>query len=152
MDGLAPRVVVTPLHNFAFPLLRYDIGDLAEVGKPCPCGRGLPVLARILGRQRNMLTYPDGRRVWPILNFKSLAEVLPIQQMRMTQRTLHHIEVELVTPKPPDAGAQARLAQTVRQNLGHAFELSFVFPAHIARSAGGKFEDFVSMLPVPSGR
>ena len=150
--GEIGRVVVTPLHNFAFPLLRYDIGDLAEVGKPCPCGRGLPVLARILGRQRNMLTYPDGRRVWPILNFKSLAEILPIQQMRMTQRSLHHIEVELVTPTPPDADTQARLAQTVRQNLGHAFELSFTFPAHIARSAGGKFEDFVSMLPVPPTR
>ncbi|HZM46141.1 MAG TPA: hypothetical protein VFC14_15000 [Burkholderiales bacterium] len=48
--GTVGRVVVTTLQNFAMPLIRYDIGDLAEVGDPCPCGRGLPVLGRILGR------------------------------------------------------------------------------------------------------
>ncbi len=45
--GETGRVVVTPLHAFAMPLFRYELGDLAEVGAPCPCGRGLPVLNRI---------------------------------------------------------------------------------------------------------
>ncbi|NNM01814.1 MAG: phenylacetate--CoA ligase family protein, partial [Gammaproteobacteria bacterium] len=45
--GETGRVFVTPLHNFAMPLLRYDIGDRAEVGGPCPCGRGLPVIKRV---------------------------------------------------------------------------------------------------------
>jgi phenylacetate-CoA ligase len=51
--GTVGRVVVTTLQNFAMPLVRYDIGDLAEVGAPCPCGRGLPVLTRIAGRVRD---------------------------------------------------------------------------------------------------
>ena len=37
--GEVGRVVVTALHNLATPLLRYDIGDYAEVGSPCSCGR-----------------------------------------------------------------------------------------------------------------
>src|SRR6185312_15465562 len=41
--GEVGKVVVTTLHNFAMPLLRYDIGDYAEVGAPCRCGRNLPV-------------------------------------------------------------------------------------------------------------
>jgi phenylacetate-CoA ligase len=45
--GEAGRVVATPFNNFAMPLLRYEVGDTAEVGAPCPCGRGLPVLTRI---------------------------------------------------------------------------------------------------------
>ena len=53
--GETGRVVVTDLHNFAMPLVRYEIGDYAEVGEPCACGRGLPVLRRIVGRVRNML-------------------------------------------------------------------------------------------------
>jgi phenylacetate-CoA ligase len=48
--GEAGRVVATPLNNFAMPLIRYDLGHYAEVGPPCPCGRGLPVLTRLLGR------------------------------------------------------------------------------------------------------
>lgn len=42
--GEIGRVIVTPLHNFATPLIRYEIGDYAKVGEPCSCGRGLPVL------------------------------------------------------------------------------------------------------------
>src|SRR6185437_16003324 len=63
--GEIGRVVLTSLHNFAMPLIRYAIGDYAEVGAPCPCGRGLPVIERLLGRRRNMVTLPDGRRAWP---------------------------------------------------------------------------------------
>ena len=51
--GRVGRLVVTDLHNFATPLIRYEIGDYAEVGEPCPCGRGLPVLKCIQGRTRN---------------------------------------------------------------------------------------------------
>ena len=36
------RVVITDLHNFATPMIRYEILDYAQVGEPCPCGRGLP--------------------------------------------------------------------------------------------------------------
>jgi phenylacetate-CoA ligase len=46
--GQTGRVVVTPIQNFQSPLIRYDTGDLAEVGRPCACGRTLPVLERIL--------------------------------------------------------------------------------------------------------
>lgn len=49
--GEVGRVVVSTLHNYAMPLFRYDLGDLAEVGPPCECGRTLPVLNRIVGRQ-----------------------------------------------------------------------------------------------------
>jgi len=48
--GETGHLVVTPLHNFATPLLRLDTGDDAELGSPCGCGRSLPVLARIRRR------------------------------------------------------------------------------------------------------
>src|SRR6185295_14515719 len=51
--GTIGRVVLTTLQNFAMPLIRYDIGDFAEPGPACPCGRALPVLTRIVGRVRN---------------------------------------------------------------------------------------------------
>ena len=50
--GETGRVVVTDLVNFGMPLLRYAPGDYAEAGAPCDCGRGLPVLNRIVGRRR----------------------------------------------------------------------------------------------------
>jgi phenylacetate-CoA ligase len=43
------RVVVSDLSSSY--LHRYDIGDYAELGK-CNCGRGLPVIKKILGRHK----------------------------------------------------------------------------------------------------
>ena len=72
--GETGRVVVTTLHNYVMPLIRYEIGDFAEVGEPCPCGRGLPVLTRILGRQQNMLTLPTGESRWTQIGRASCRE------------------------------------------------------------------------------
>src|SRR5690606_36464707 len=60
-------VVITSLFNYATPFIRYRLGDRAVAGdgEPCPCGRTLPVIARILGCARNMLVMPDGSRRWP---------------------------------------------------------------------------------------
>ena len=48
--GQPGRLVVTPLHNFAMPLLRYDTGLGAAFGPPCACGRTLPVLENLSWR------------------------------------------------------------------------------------------------------
>lgn len=140
------RVVVTPLHNFAFPLLRYEVGDYAEVGEPCPCGRGLPVIRRILGRQRNMLRLPDGRCHWPILNYKAMNTIVPLRQLRMIQVELERIEVDIVTRHRPDEATELRLGEEIQRNLGYPFKLEFHYVDAIPRSAGGKFEDFMSRV------
>jgi len=61
------RVVLTLLHNYAMPLIRYEIGDLAEVDEqmwePCSCGRTLPRLKRIIGRTLDIVVFPNGNRV-----------------------------------------------------------------------------------------
>src|SRR5438876_12297815 len=34
-----------------FPLIRYHLGDLAvATSRRCPCGRGLPLIERVIGR------------------------------------------------------------------------------------------------------
>ena len=63
--GEVGKVVASSLSNFATPMLRYENGDMAEVGESCPCGRGLHVLKRIIGRVRNMAVLPNGERLMP---------------------------------------------------------------------------------------
>lgn len=65
-DALVARAVGTSLHNLAMPLLRYDIGDEVELFRQppsCPCGRGFPLVKRILGRSRDAIVTPDGRHL-----------------------------------------------------------------------------------------
>lgn len=144
--GDVGRVVVTPLYNFAMPLLRYALGDYAEAGAPCACGRGLPVITRILGRTRNMLTLPDGGRLWPRLSELRYGEVLPVEQFQLVQKSRTQLELRLVTSRRASAEEEARLRELVLARLGHPFAVSITYPARIERGATGKYEDFRSEL------
>src|SRR5262249_14466253 len=97
--GETGRMVVTTLHNFAMPFVRYANGDYAEVGPACPCGRGLPVLTRIAGRQRNMLMRPDGVQHWPSFPTEVWGGIAPVRQLQVVQDALDHVEVRLVLPR-----------------------------------------------------
>jgi phenylacetate-CoA ligase len=142
--GEVGRVVVSTLQNYASPLFRYEVGDFAEVGDPCPCGRGLPVLRRILGRVRNMLSFPDGSRAWPTFNIAALEKVAPFSQFQIVQKTLEELEVRLVPLRPLTADEECALSQALAESLGHSFRCRFVYYEEIPRSAGGKYEDFRS--------
>ena len=62
--GEMGEVIVTDLLNFAMPMIRYRIGDMA-VSKEgdCVCGRGLPRLQKVEGRVTDFLVGSDGRLV-----------------------------------------------------------------------------------------
>lgn len=143
--GEVGRVVVTDLRNFATPLVRYDIGDMAETAaEPCACGRGLPGLRRILGRERNLILKPDGTRHWPLVGFGQFRDVAPIQQYQLIQHSRSDIEVRLVAERALASEEESRLGDVIRDALGYPFALRFVyFENEIPRGPGGKFEEFV---------
>jgi len=144
--GEIGRVVLTTLHNFAMPLIRYDIGDYAEAGAPCPCGRGLPVLKRILGRVRNMLTLPNGERYWPSLHANEIHKLAPILQQQVAQVGLNELEIRLVVARPLTAAEEEAVAEHTCASLRHRFSIAFRYLEAIPRGPTGKFEEFVSEL------
>jgi phenylacetate-CoA ligase len=65
--GESGAVVISPLDNRAMVLLNYRLGDRATLSKePCPCGRTLPLLTQMEGRQSEMIRLGDGREVTSI--------------------------------------------------------------------------------------
>ena len=146
--GEAGRVVITDLHNFGAPLIRYDIGDHAEAGAPCGCGRGLPVLSRIFGRTRNMLRMPGGRMRWPTLpSGDELGRIAPVRQFQLAQKDYERLELRLVAARPLSAAEQERVREAFLRDLGGGFRLALAFLDEIPRSAGGKYEDFRCEMP-----
>ena len=145
--GEVGRVLVTSLNNFATPLIRYELGDYAEVGEPCSCGRGLPVLKRVMGRYRNLLTLPDGTRRWPRLGYEtSLQSIAPIELMQMIQTAAEEIRVRLVMERALDAAETERLTAFIQKNLGYPFRLSFDHVDTIRNPSNAKFEQFISLI------
>ncbi|MBU3903654.1 MAG: phenylacetate--CoA ligase family protein [Gammaproteobacteria bacterium] len=145
-EGAVGRVVITDLHNYATPLIRYEIRDYAERGPACSCGRGLGSLKRIMGRRRNMVTLPDGSKHWPLVGAHRYREVADIRQYQVIQHGLDDIELRLlVTPLTP--GQEAAIATLAHQALGHPFKLRFsYFDRELPNTGNGKFEEFISLL------
>lgn len=146
-QGETGRVVVTDLHNFATPLIRYDTRDYAEVGPTCSCGRGLPTLARIKGRSRNMIRLPDGRRFWPLVGAYHFREVAPVSQYQVIQHALTQLEVRLVSERAVTPAEESKLTDAIHRSLGYPFDLQFrYFETEIPRGTSGKFEEFICLL------
>ena len=48
------KVIVTDLNNKKMPMIRYELDDLVLLSdKKCECGRGLPIISKILGRHKD---------------------------------------------------------------------------------------------------
>ena len=138
--GQVGRVVITTLHNFVMPLIRYANGDYAEVGEPCPCGRGLPVL------QRNMLILPDGTQHWPSFPAEIWADIAPIRQIQLVQHSLRQIGVNLVIDQPLMPEQQQRFIRALQESLGYPFEIELRHVQQIERGANCKYEGFISLI------
>jgi len=142
--GEVGRVVVTALHNFATPLIRYEIGDYAEVGEACACGRGLPVLMRILGRERNFLVLPGGEKRFPEA-WRTLTDIAPeIRQFQLIQKSVGDILLKLVLASPLTQTKESQLTSYLTEKFGHEFNYQFLYVDEIPRSVNGKFEEFMS--------
>jgi len=144
--GETGRVIITPLHAFAMPLLRYELGDYAEVGAPCPCGRGLPVLRQIYGRKKEALTLPSGKRRYSLFASPVFEFIRPVIQYQIVQKSLTLLEVRIVAERPLEKTECDLIIDRLAVQVGAEFEIRLVFVDHIPRPPGGKYMDFFSEL------
>jgi phenylacetate-CoA ligase len=144
--GETARVVVTGLYNFATPLLRYEIGDLAETASdPCICGRSQPAFKRLIGRTRRALTFPDGRQVitHTAIVAAGMPEFLPARQCQVVHTGPERFEIRYVpdgSGRPPDL---EQIRDRFRTMVHPRATVELVSVASIPLSRAGKYEDFV---------
>lgn len=66
----------------------------------------------------------------------------------MIQRSAGELEVNYVMSRNLTPEEQARLAAALTTRLGYAFTFDWQRRQYLERTKGGKFEDFMSQLPV----
>lgn len=144
--GEMGKVIVTPLHNYRMPLLRYDLGDHAIPGEPCDCGITLPTLQRIAGRTRNLVTYPNGKKSWPTFGASSLMTLFNKAQFQVVQTSVSSLVLKVVTDSPADKSIEQQAIKVVQNSIGHPFDITIEYVDSIPRRRSGKFEEFHSEL------
>ncbi len=113
--GETGRVVLTVLHNFRTPFIRYEIGDMATLApEPCRCGRGLPLLTRVQGKVRPHFKLDGGRRKHSSDLVHAITTVGGHHQHQVIQKALDQVIVRIVPNVAWTADHKQRLIQAVR--------------------------------------
>jgi phenylacetate-CoA ligase len=101
LPGEMGRLVVTDLMNRAMPFIRYEVEDVGIPKKGmCRCGRGLPLMEKIVGRTADFLVKKDGSRVAGIsLIENTLTKIPGIEQMQIVQESLERFVINIVPGK-----------------------------------------------------
>jgi phenylacetate-CoA ligase len=115
------NIIVTDLHNYGMPFIRYETGDLGNLkdGR-CECGRGLPRLRSIEGRVLDMLRTADGRIV-PGEFFPHLLKEIPeFEQYRVEQKDLNRIVISAVLTRELSSISRELLDREIGRVFGAA--------------------------------
>jgi phenylacetate-coenzyme A ligase PaaK-like adenylate-forming protein len=89
------RVLVTHLHSYATPFIRYDLGDLALLAERCPCGHAGPTIHSLYGRVTNALKHRDGTFSRFYIRGYEIAGLAECTEFRIRQVGFDSIVVEI---------------------------------------------------------
>lgn len=146
-NSAAPReVLVTDLHNYGMPLVRYANGDIATPGpERCDCGRGLPLLGTVDGRKMDVLRSSAGHFVGEYLEHL-VFDAPGIRRFRAIQHRVGEIEVHLVRAPEFQESTLDALRERMRDAYGDGVRLQFRFVDDIPLTPAGKLRVAISTL------
>ena len=144
--GQEGTVVLTCLDQLAMPLIRYEQGDICRLrAEACGCRWATPVIDPPLGRNSDMITLPDGRKMSSQGLAVSLRHEMDLLQYRFVQERPDRIEAQLCFRNTPQPHKLDELKKRMEEAVGN--DVSFdirVIPE--MRFEGTKFKTFVSKL------
>jgi phenylacetate-CoA ligase len=145
--GQTGRVYVTHLHNSLGPLLRYELGDEATLGpNPCPCGRGLPLLARVQGKTYPMFHLPDGRRKSATTVAFFVRKLGGHWQHQVIQKAEDHVVVRLAVDAAWTQNHAAELTQKLQAFFESPIRVDVEIHDRLPLPAHGKFQSMINEL------
>jgi len=140
------NIIVTDLHNYGMPFIRYEIGDLGNLkdGR-CACGRGLPRLRGIEGRVMDTLRTADGRVVPGVFFPHLLKEIPEVAQFRVEQQDRDRIVISAVMTRELSGPSRELLNREIGKVFGSEIKCDVEPVKEIPALASGKRRVTVGM-------
>jgi phenylacetate-CoA ligase len=150
-DGEEGDVVVTDLTNRGMPFIRYANGDRAVAGwGDCTCGRGLPLLRKVVGRRLDVLQTPDGRRVPGEFFPHLIKDFAAVRRFQVVQEAPDSVELRLVLNGALGEPERRRLEQEIVGVLGPAVRFRVRTVDEIPLTSAGKHRVVVNLCGAPA--
>ncbi len=140
-DGEMGRLVITDYFNKAFPVIRYENGDLVTK-KTMSDGR--VYITEISGRKIDMLYTTDGRMINYFNSISFLEPYMDIKQFQLIQEDYHHFTWVLNTE---NHGYENMIVKECKELFGEDSEWRFEYVNEIPKLRSGKVRMTVCKIP-----
>ncbi len=115
------RVIITPLFKTDFPLINYDIGDLAS----SYVKDGVRYITKISGRMNDLVLHENGEETSVLELRKITNDITGVAQFRFIQESYHDLRVELVRDPADHTNTPEAIEQFFRQRLHDIYDNEF---------------------------
>lgn len=140
-SGEMGKIYITTLNNFSMPLIRYDIGDIAvpSKNKRCSCGRGLPLIESVKGRDVGIIkkkdgTLIDGEYFTHLFYMKSW-----IKEFQVVQKDYDTMHLNIVKRKEKNLKEIKEIEKNIKLVLGKNCFIKWNFTKKIEPTKSGKY-------------
>jgi phenylacetate-CoA ligase len=117
------RLLITHLHSYATPIIRYDIGDFGQFENQCPCGHDGPTIFNIFGRGKHFLRHPNGKLLPFYLSTRALLEAVTFKECRIRQAEIDTITIEIGGRENITADEEEKLKRLIIKATDPAFNI-----------------------------
>ena len=141
------ELAMTALNNFAFPFIRYRLGDRGLLTqRSCSCGRSLPLLGSVSGRLVEAFINSRGEQIDPlyfIMSFRMSWDAGTLRQYQIVQELDKSLTINLV----PETGYTRstvgldyeEITAKIKKVMGDDCVIRFEIVKEIPLAASGKF-------------
>lgn len=141
--GEKGNVIITDLANYSFPLIRYEIGDMAILGKDkCKCGNPLPTLKKVVGRITDSFIQKNGTIV-PAEYFTQLIGVYCnkglIKKFQILQEDYDLIRIKMVLYTDINISEKKNIENKIKLVMGKSCKIIWDQVDDIPKTKSGKY-------------
>lgn len=143
--GELGEVVITSLHQYGMPFIRYKLGDMAIMETmPCSCGRGLQTLREVVGRLQDFLVTSKGHFVHGGYFVYTFMHIPEITRYQVYQPDKNRLEVRLVCNRKCDSTWLDQIHRELHERFGTDMQISVDIVENIPLTPAGKYRFIIS--------
>ncbi|MBU7045639.1 MAG: phenylacetate--CoA ligase family protein [Theionarchaea archaeon] len=145
--GEQGEVIATSLPHYGMPFIRYKLLDWGVPAEGvCTCGRGLPLMKLVVGRDDDFVILPSGKKVGPRLIIPLFEHIHGINEYRIIQEKKNFITIEIIKGEQYTLKVEDYLKKNINSILNESVELNFVYVKEIPRGRHNRPRPFVSKV------
>ena len=145
-EGELGKIVLTSLHNYSFPFIRYTPDDMGIYSNEnCSCKRGLPILKKIMGRTTDIIKFSNGR----ILGGPAITLIFKdfnIVEYQLVQEKRDFLVVKIVKDKRYLDNETQLILNIMKYHCGKGVEIRIDFIDEISKTKSSKYKFIISKV------